>query len=141
MGAGFPTSKGLPGLTWGFPWPSGPARPFLYQCPSCLLPGPCCPLGRHASWQRCRLLVKVSLRGLPRCLPLLQGRLETSVYSRGGQACSPGGGPADRALIRHQRPGVLWARVTATCMAALQEGLAWQAAWGRWASRLCGPAA
>lgn len=54
MGAGFPRSKGPPGLTWGSPWPSGPVQALLYQCPSFLLPGALLP-----PWQT-RPLAEVS---------------------------------------------------------------------------------
>ena len=139
---GFPVLRAPLGSLGGLRGHQGRTRPCSISAPPVSLRGPCRPLGRHARWQRCQLLVKASLCGLPGG-PLSPARTPGKQPSS-LEAAKPAVlevGPADRALVHHQRPGVLGARVIASCMAVLQDGLAWQAAWGLWASRLCGPAA
>lgn len=73
---GFPHLRTSLGSRGGFHGHQGPSAAFSISAPPASSPGPCRPLGGHAPRQRCPLLVKVSLRGLPRRLPLLQGCLE-----------------------------------------------------------------
>lgn len=116
---GFPVLRAPLGSLGGLRGHQGRSRPCSISAPPSSSRGPCCPLGRHAPWQRCQLLVKVSLCGLP-------GGTLSPARMPGKQASNLeparpavlGVGPADRALVHHQRPGVLGARVIANSYVA-----------------------